>query len=372
MATLIEFENKIKTVVITAIWFASNLLSTAAKAESAYLNRGIEAYNRGDYSDAMGMFGAAKATESDNATLHYYMANCLVKMGSKPDAIREYKMALAISPNGQLAQYCTAALRSLAALPTVPAATTPAPMAPPTPSQLADQERLSRQNRPKFLTGSQQPQLVSVLCGCPLCHRLDMILTDLHTSYGDKVGFIRTMENAPDENTKDILSQYRIRQCPTVMLFGSNGELAHTFTGMISEVDLNRSVALMAQSSPSSQFASPQDAHLASIRNSVVSEVDGRVAADQIRVDEEIAKIQNEMKDQITDLPRYRNYKGTNKQAWNSDHAQDVNDIQESGNARIKVIQDEWEKKKRDWYKAAEDKIKALQSTQTSVGTGKN
>jgi hypothetical protein len=44
-----------------------------------------------------------------------------------------------------------------------------------------------------------------------------------------------------------------------------------------------------------------------------------------------------------------------------------VAEIEENGNARIKVIQDEFEKKKRDWYKAAEEKIRALQSTQTSV-----
>lgn len=341
--------------------------------ESAYLNKGIESYNRGDYNDAMGMFGAAKATESDNPTLHYYMANCLVRLGAKADAIREYKMALAISPTGQIAKYCTEALQSLNALPAVPTEpaaldrTTARSMPPTMPARMAGQDNPYRYGRPKSLEVSQQPQLVSVLCGCPLCRRVDMILTDLHTNFGDKISFTRTMQNAADQKTQQILTKYNITKCPTILLFDSHGELAHTYTGVVSEPDLTRDVDLLAKTSPTSQFASPQDAHLASIRNAVVSEVDARVAADQIRVDEEISQIQNEMQDQITDLPRYRQYRGSHRKVWADDHSQDIADIQASGNARIKVIQDEWERKKRDWYKAAEDKIQALQSTQSSV-----
>jgi len=197
-----------------------------------------------------------------------------------------------------------------------------------------------------------------------------MIITDLHTNFGDKIGFIRTIKNAPDERTKDILDKYPVRECPAVMIFNSQGELAHTYTGVISESDLTRDISLMAQASPATHFASPQDAHLAGIRNSVVSEVDARIAADQIRVDEEIVKVQNEVNEQMTGLPRYQHYRGNAaraKQAWQEDQAQDVQDIKDEGNRRIKVIQDEWEKRKKDWYKEAEEKIRALQSTQSSV-----
>ena len=323
--------------------------ASAALAESPFLEKGIAAYTRGNYAEAIGMFGAAKSTESDNPTMHYYMANCLVKLGSKPDAIREYKMALAISPTGQISQYCTAALRSLGALPAVAVAPAVTPVVTPMATP-ADQDRMKRLRAPKFMMGSQQPQVVSVLCGCPLCHRLDMIITDLHTNLGDKIGFIRTMQNAPDERTKDILNKYPVQKCPTVMIFNSQGELAHTYTGVISETDLTRDLTSMANASPSTHFASPQDVHLAGIRNSIVGEVDARVASDQIRVDDEIAKIQTDMDEQINSMPRYRNYRGSTAAA---DREQAVLEIKTEGNKRIKVIQDTFEQKKKDWYAAA-------------------
>ena len=80
-----------------------------ALAESPFLLQGIDAYNRGNYSDAMNFFGAAMGTDQNNAILHYYMANSLVQLKQKPDAIREYKLALELEPRGKMAANCQAA-----------------------------------------------------------------------------------------------------------------------------------------------------------------------------------------------------------------------------------------------------------------------
>jgi thioredoxin-like negative regulator of GroEL len=331
--------------------------------ESPFLARGIDAFNKGQYSEAIGMFGAAKATESDNPTLHYYMANCLVRLNSKADAIREYKLALDLAPQGKMTEYCQSALRALGALPPVSAPVT-------TNKVQANQEDEQRpiRSRPRRQDGtSQQPQVVSVLCGCPLCHRVDMIMTDLHSKYGDKVGFIRTMQDAQDEKSRDILSRYPVRKCPTVMMFDDHGQLAGTYSGVISEVDLNRAVELAAKYSPTTRFESPLDQHLAGIRNSVVGEVEARISADQIRVDAEISKIQNDTQEKIGNIPRVSGNSRNRSGYWAGERSQEVQDIQDESQKQIKAIQDDFEKRKRDWNAAAEEKIRALQSTQSTI-----
>jgi hypothetical protein len=86
-------------------------------AASKILSKGIEAYNAGHYQKAIGLFGQAQATEFSNPVLHYYLANALSRVNQKTDAIKEYRIALALQPDGQMGQYCTAALESLGALP---------------------------------------------------------------------------------------------------------------------------------------------------------------------------------------------------------------------------------------------------------------
>jgi hypothetical protein len=86
-------------------------------AASEILNKGIKAFNSGHYQKAIGLLGQAETSEFNNPVLHYYLANALSKVNQKPDAIKEYKIAMALQPEGQMSQYCTAALEALGALP---------------------------------------------------------------------------------------------------------------------------------------------------------------------------------------------------------------------------------------------------------------
>lgn len=69
-----------------------------AKATDEYLHR--------QYADAAHDLGAALPSEFNNPLLHYYFANCMVHLHRKESAIREYRIAYALQPNGTVGDYC--------------------------------------------------------------------------------------------------------------------------------------------------------------------------------------------------------------------------------------------------------------------------
>ena len=79
---------------VSALIAALVISSTAVNATDKHLEDGVAAYNSGNYSDAVSLFGQALSTEFNNPILHYYYGNALNKMKQKPDAIREYRIAL--------------------------------------------------------------------------------------------------------------------------------------------------------------------------------------------------------------------------------------------------------------------------------------
>lgn len=247
------------------------ILGTAVQSAHAesFLNKGIEAYNQGKYSDAIGLLGGAKSSDSDNPVLHYYMANALVRMNYKTEAIREYKIAIDLQPKGKLADYCRSALRTLGAAPADAARM----------NTIAPPSRSSESSPPPTsdIRQTQQPQLVAVLCGCPLCHRLDLILTDLHTKYGDEIAFVRTMQNAADEKTKDIIKQYQLTTCPSVLLIDGYGRGYKQYSGTISEVELWKEVGMLAAMSQHKQFSSPDQERIAQLSKPIIDEVNARI-----------------------------------------------------------------------------------------------
>jgi len=81
-----------------------------AYAESPFLKKGIEAYTAGDYNKAAGQFGAAESAEFNNPVLHYYLANTLVHLNEREGAIREYRIAYALEPDGDVGRQCRLAL----------------------------------------------------------------------------------------------------------------------------------------------------------------------------------------------------------------------------------------------------------------------
>jgi len=331
------------------------------------LNEGIALFNKGKYMEALGLFNQAKSTNSDNPMLHYYMASALMKLNQKEDAIREYKMTLLLDPNGRLASYCQTALQSLGA------AEAPAPKAAPPAkatgkagvppkgaAALRGGKRPGESNSagwnpepPVKVSTPQTPQVISVLCGCPLCHRLDLILTDLNTKHGDNVEFTRTMMSAGDDKTKELIKKFSINRCPTVLLIGTDGQPAREFTGVIPERDLHEHIGELAKMSPKTRLTSVEDKYFAEQRKMVVSEVDSRVAHDQIRVDHTIKQIQQEADDDIAALLLTRDVDREAKREL----------IKNDMERRTKSVRDDFERRKREWYAAADARIKALQAT---------
>ncbi len=69
------------------------------------LQQGFQEYRKHDWDEALAHFGAALPIEFNNANLHYHMANCMVHMRQKESAIREYRIAYALDPQGRIGNY---------------------------------------------------------------------------------------------------------------------------------------------------------------------------------------------------------------------------------------------------------------------------
>jgi len=97
-----------KFLAASSILFCSNFLPVYG--ESPFLRKGIEAYTAGDFSKAAGDFGAAESAEFNNPVMHYYLANTLAQLKDRDGAIREYRIAYAIDPDGDVGRQCRLAL----------------------------------------------------------------------------------------------------------------------------------------------------------------------------------------------------------------------------------------------------------------------
>lgn len=84
-------------------------------SENKFLQQGISEHNSGNYMEAVGHLGAALSSDFNNATLHYYMASCFVHLNQNEAAIREFRIAHALEPNGKVGLYSRQALSYLKA-----------------------------------------------------------------------------------------------------------------------------------------------------------------------------------------------------------------------------------------------------------------
>ncbi len=307
--------------------------------------------------EALGLFNQAKSTESDNPLLHYYMASALMKLNQKADAIREYKMALLLSPKGKIAEYCEASLRGLGASDSAPPPSSKkgssvSAMTKRTESLLSPDMVQDPKGKIKLGEANQQPQVISIVCGCTMCHRADLMITDLHTKYGDQINFIRVMKSATDQKSRDIIDRFESRKDPTIVLINSHGSLAGQFYEMVSEADLRKDIDDLAKDSPRRTMNSLEDKKLQEMRDAFVNEAEARISHDQIRVEVEIKQVETEMNQQIQDIPHY-----------SQDRSQQIEQIKADADRKIKFLNDDLEKRKKEAYKYAQDRIKALEAT---------
>jgi tetratricopeptide (TPR) repeat protein len=81
-----------------------------ALAVNKFLLQGVQDYRNGDFAAAAGNLGAAMPTEFNNPTLHYYMGNCCVHLKQMESAVREFRIAYALDPTGQVGRFAKQAL----------------------------------------------------------------------------------------------------------------------------------------------------------------------------------------------------------------------------------------------------------------------
>jgi tetratricopeptide (TPR) repeat protein len=319
------------------------VLSIRPAAANKYLDDGIKEYNLGHYSEAIGLLGEAEPTEFNNPVLHYYLGNAFSKTHQKDDAVKEYKIALALEPRGQIAEYCERALRLLHGVP--PAISTSRPI-----KSSSGYTLLSPPGA--GLSGRQTPRIISILCGCPLCHRLESILHDLEAKYGDRITFTRAMKDTADPDTKQIIQDYAVEKCPTVLIFDSSGSLTKERDGLVAEADLRHDAEVLVVNAGPSKFSTPADQHMAQLRDNIVKEAEARVSDDQRRVDEEIRMIQNEESLQLQDLSHRSYFRN-----------EEIMEIREEARKKIEALRKDMERRRVESFAAASAKIQALEST---------
>ncbi|MBZ0189924.1 MAG: tetratricopeptide repeat protein, partial [Candidatus Obscuribacterales bacterium] len=100
-----------KQIIVIAIMASLSCLPALCEAEKDYLKSGIKAYNKGDYQEAIGQLGLARANEFNNAKLHYYLANAYVQTGKNSDAVREFRIAFALDPESDVGKFSKQALQ---------------------------------------------------------------------------------------------------------------------------------------------------------------------------------------------------------------------------------------------------------------------
>ncbi len=103
----------ISAAVSLAISFSLFDCKLASAEMSPEMRSGIIAYRGGDYKAAVSSFMGALNTEFNNATLHYYLGNSFVHLKQPDSAIREFRIAYALSPDEAVGKFSKDALTGL-------------------------------------------------------------------------------------------------------------------------------------------------------------------------------------------------------------------------------------------------------------------
>jgi len=316
----------------------------ATLASSPALDKAIASYDAGKYTEAISLLDQAKATDFRDPVLHYYLANALLKVGAKAKAVDEYRLAQDLEPGGKIAQYCEAALRSL--LP-APSKTTTAVLTTAKKSKESEAEaQANAEAEAAKKIRSQKPSVFVYLCGCPLCHRVEVMITDLHAKLGDQVTFKRTVKGATNASTEQLMKNYQVSTCPTVLLFDGQGKMVCQYSGVIEETKVWKDVTAMAASSNFTRLTGTDDQRLTNARNAIVSEVIGRVAADRLRIDNEIRDLQNAASE---DPERRAVAPAQNRQR-----------ISPVTGRKIQDLKSDFARRKQEWFDEAEARLRSL------------
>lgn len=330
----------IRSCMLSTFMVFATCICEPALADNKFLQQGIREYNAGNYLRAVGLFGAAQPTEFNNPLLHYYMGNSYARLQQKPDAIREYNLALTLQPEGKIADYCRAALSAIGSGSERGAPTTKTPSHASSPGSLKEKGQL--------------PQVIYLICGCALCRRLEPIMRDLQSKYYDRVVFTRAYQDRPDQPTKEIMKHYNVSRCPSVLFLDGNGELRYERTGAISEEDLYENTKNIAQHI---QLKTANDQHFKQMRDQILKETEMRILEERRRVATEIQQLESDMKYQLPDdgsTVRYTRHGPVNITST------DQRRLQQELENKEQALKDDLERKTAELREAASDRINKL------------
>jgi tetratricopeptide (TPR) repeat protein len=104
-----RFNKRVGRLAVT-LMAMSPLTVSSCFPDSPFLDQGIKDYTGGDYLSALEHLEAAETSDFDKPLLHYYLANTYLQLHEEPHAVREYKIAYALKPDGELSGMCKRAL----------------------------------------------------------------------------------------------------------------------------------------------------------------------------------------------------------------------------------------------------------------------
>jgi tetratricopeptide (TPR) repeat protein len=251
---------------------------------NSYLSDAIKEYNAGHYEKAIGLFGAAEQNNFNDPVFHYYLANAYLKTNRTADAVKHYKIALAMQETGQVAEFCKAALEKLQ------------PVSP------ASSAKARSATTGAESGGQQLPEMHVSECGCVMCHRLELLLTQVEAKYHGRLIIKRSDSNLVDLRKGSIPTSLKpLTTCPTVTFFDSQGHQSAFLYGDISEQELWQKIELIAQSAGPVRLTA-SETKIVELRTAIAEDANKRVAEAQRLLETEVAREESSARQRQRDL----------------------------------------------------------------------
>ena len=100
-------------ILLTLVLMTVPCQNAFAEADNENVQKGIRAFHASDYKKAVSYLGMALSSEFNNPKVHYYLANSYVELGRNEAAIREFRIAHALSPESEIGKFSQKALNDL-------------------------------------------------------------------------------------------------------------------------------------------------------------------------------------------------------------------------------------------------------------------
>jgi tetratricopeptide (TPR) repeat protein len=297
------------------------------------MEEGIAEFNAGHYDKALGLFGAAEPTNFNDPVFHYYMGSALIKLNHKPDAIKQFKLALDLEPTGQVADYCKKALENL-----------------------SDPKTKGPGGKGDAAIDSQTPHIFSAECGCPLCDRLDAVLNDVRKVYRERLVITRCVQVGknswiPHEDAAKnlaIMDRYHVNDCPTLLFFSDEGTLVARMSGPMAESDVWKQVQNLTLHTKPSSITPAGDPKVDAMRMAIMRESEAKLNDSKNLEEQELRQLDTRLEQDRADLFGVRG-------AWNQ-----ISQLQSECERRKAQIRSDFQKRRQQIIEDAKSRADSL------------